>query len=133
MRFDPKDEARFVAALEKGIELFNEQRFFEAYEVWEEQWSEEVTDGADLMQGLLQVAVGFSKLLDGIPKGTVKLLESGAKKLESYAPKAYDLDVAAILEMIEAWKAVAQKMLEQGSAAGIELPKVGIETAVESK
>src|SRR5688500_4837576 len=90
---DPVNEDEgFLAALNRGIALFNEQKFYEAYEVWEERWNEEVSDGADLLQGLLQIAVGFAKLTSGSPQGTVKLLQSGAEKLRLYAPRAYELD-----------------------------------------
>ena len=51
----------FLDALEKGIALFNEQKFFEAYEVFEDRWNIEEDDGADLLQGLLQLSVGCSK------------------------------------------------------------------------
>lgn len=124
---DPEGEsAAFLAALDRGLELFNQRQFFEAYEVWSERWSEEVTEGADLLQGLIQVAVGFAKLEGGSPQGTVKLLQSGAAKLELYAPEAYGIDVQGLLEMLERWRRVAQDMIDQGGAAGVELPQVAV-------
>ena len=122
---DPEGEsAAFLEALDRGLDLFNRQQFFEAYEVWSERWSEEITEGADLLQGLIQVAVGFAKLEGGSPQGTVKLLQSGAAKLELYAPSAYGIDVTALLELLERWRQVAEQMIARGGAAGIELPPV---------
>ncbi len=123
---DDGDDPGFLSALEKGIALFNEQRFFEAYEVWAERWSEESGDGSDLLQGLVQIAVGFAKLSGGDPKGTVKLLDSGANKLGPYAPKAFDLDVDALLALVRDWRAVAAEMLARGGAAGVTLPKASL-------
>lgn len=118
------DDAAFLAALERGIALFNEQRFYDAYEVWAERWSEEVNEGADLLQGLLQIAVGFAKLSGGEPQGTAKLLHSGATKLEAYRPEAYGLDIDAVLRLVGEWQQVAERMLAVGGAAGVELPQV---------
>lgn len=112
-------DASFLAALEKGIELFNAQKFFEAYEVWEEKWNEEESDGADLLQGLLQVAVGFSKLQEGHARAAIKLLETAKPKLELYAPEAYDVDVDAMLELVAEYQAIAERLLEGGAAEAV--------------
>lgn len=120
------DEAAFLAALERGIALFNEQKFYDAYEVWAERWSEEVTEGADLLQGLLQIAVGFAKLAGGQPQGTAKLLQTGSAKLAAYRPEAYGLDIDALLGVVTEWQQAAERMVEAGGAAGVDLPTIGL-------
>jgi predicted metal-dependent hydrolase len=123
---DDAHDPGFLEALERGIELFNQQQFFEAYEVWAERWSSESGDGSDLLQGLVQIAVGFAKLQGGEARGTLKLLDSGATKLAIYSPRAYDVDVDALLELVRAWRAVAAEIVEKGSAAGVTLPAASL-------
>jgi len=108
------EDPEFYKALEKGIALFNEQAFFQAYEVWQERWELECGDGADLLQGLLQIAVGLAKLQGGNPKGTIKLLRTGLEKLAPYAPEAYDVDIATMMTTVEEWQAKAEELVAQG-------------------
>lgn len=97
------DEQEFLQALEQGIDLFNARRFVAAYEVWQERWSVEGGEGADLLQGLLQLAVAFAKLADGSPRSAVKLFDRAEAKLATYTPEAYGLDIAAVLRSVRQW------------------------------
>ena len=47
-------------SLERGVELFNEQRYFEAHEEWEEEWRL-MPEGEDktFFQGLIFAAAAF--------------------------------------------------------------------------
>lgn len=94
-------EDSFRTALERGLELFQEQRFHDAYEVWQAQWEEDASDGTDLLQGLLQLAVACSKLEAHEPQAALKLFERAREKLRAYAPEAYDLDVSGLLAQID--------------------------------
>lgn len=98
-----EEEQLFRAALEKGLEHFNRQEFHEAYDIWESRWHEEVTEGADLLQGLLQIAFAFSKIQNGNPKGAEKLLATGRDKLSLYGDEAYGLDISATLVLVQSW------------------------------
>lgn len=126
---EAEEMAAFLAALEGGLALFNQGEFFAAYEVWAERWNEETTDGADLLQGLLQVAVGFAKLDGGSPEGTIKLLRSGAEKIMMYAPEAYGIDIAALVSTLDAWRAAVERGVAQGSLQNIEFPAVAVPLA----
>tara|TARA_Y100001934_G_scaffold266143_1_gene345251 strand:+ start:862 stop:1242 length:381 start_codon:yes stop_codon:yes gene_type:complete len=106
----------FLDALEKGIALFNEQKFFEAYEVFEDRWNIEEDDGADLLQGLLQLSVGCSKFETGQFRAAIKLFELAIKKIEIYAPSAYDMDIDALLGLVRQWLEVARKFEDMGPA-----------------
>jgi len=99
-----EEEALFRAALEEGIRLFDARRFEEAYEVWYARWEEETTDGADLLQGLLQVAFACCKMGEGNGGAALKLLATARDKLLLYAPEAYDVDVDGILGLVAGWE-----------------------------
>ena len=108
--------AGFHEALEKGIALFDAQKFFEAYEVFEEQWNIEEDEGADLLQGLLQLSVGCSKFETGQFRAAIKLFELALNKIGIYAPSAYDMDIDALLVLVREWLEVARKFEEMGPA-----------------
>ena len=42
-------EKALAEALDRGIELFNKQEFYEAHEIWEVQWNEEQGDERRLL------------------------------------------------------------------------------------
>jgi predicted metal-dependent hydrolase len=45
--------------LEQGVDLFNQGKFFEAHEVWEDLWRETSGPHRICIQGLIQAAVGL--------------------------------------------------------------------------
>jgi predicted metal-dependent hydrolase len=104
--------------LERGIELFNREEFFEAHEVWEDAWREE-KDGPtrNFLQGLIQVAAGFVKMQRGHPRGMAALLLGGANKLAPFSPDGHGLNVAELLDALPHWRKVAESMA-RGEAGG---------------
>lgn len=112
------EEELFHEALERGIALFNEGRYMEAYEVWEARWSEDMTEGTELLQGLLQISVGLAKLEGGNPRGTLKLLDRGMSLLQPYGPEAYDIDISALLEVVIAFRDRAAALIAEGTEGG---------------
>jgi len=112
------EEELFSEALERGIALFNQGRYMEAYEVWEIRWSEDVTEGTELLQGLLQISVGLAKLEGGNPRGTLKLLDRGMGLLKPYGPEAYDIDIDALLEVVSGFRERAAALIAEGNEGG---------------
>lgn len=102
----------FDEALVKGIELFNQQEFYEAHEVWESAWAGELSNDRRLLQGLIQAAAGFYKLQTGAPNGTAKLLESSLTRLRPFVGKARGVELEKLLPLLEAWRDEAKAMLE---------------------
>ena len=69
-------------ALERGVALFNQGKFWEAHEAWEEAWLEQEDERKLFLQGLIQVSAGFFKAtVQNQPSGCVKLLGAGLEKL----------------------------------------------------
>jgi uncharacterized protein len=89
------------AALRRGAALFDQGRFWEAHEAWEEAWLEEDGDVRQFLQGLIQVAAGYHKATVQLqPNGCVKLLGSGLEKLEPLPPSFLGVDLGAFLERV---------------------------------
>ncbi len=96
--------------LERGRELFNAGRYFEAHEVWEDAWLAEKGETRRFLQGLIQITAGFHKgLRQGQPGGCVRLLEAGLSKIAAPAPAAFEIEgftrsVTASLEAAKRWE-----------------------------
>lgn len=68
--------------LRRGAALFEAGRFFEAHEIWEEEWLERSGDDRLALQGLIQLAAALYKEFRGDgPEGCIRLLEAAVSKL----------------------------------------------------
>jgi len=105
----------FRARLERGADLFNERLFFEAHEVWEDQWHLESGEARRLLQGLIQVAAGFVKLQRGQPRGAVLNLGKGARTLAGLPAEFLGVDLEDLRASIARWRSEAARM----DAAGV--------------
>ncbi len=69
------------ALARKGLELFNQQHYFEAHEALELAWRAERGAARELYRGILQVGVGYYHLRRGNYRGAVKLLARSKARL----------------------------------------------------
>ncbi len=83
-------------ALAKAIELWNEQRFFEAHEVLEDVWQAAPDEDRLFWQGIIQVAVGCVHHQRGNVHGTAALLRKAADKLADYPDVHHGVDVVQL-------------------------------------
>ncbi|MDO8434507.1 MAG: DUF309 domain-containing protein [Candidatus Binatus sp.] len=68
---------------ERGIELFNEGRFFECHEVWEEIWLRAEGDEKLFLQGMIQAAVAILHAQRGNLDGARSLYAKSSAKIDS--------------------------------------------------
>jgi predicted metal-dependent hydrolase len=83
--------------LVKGVEEFNNHRFFECHETLEEIWLEEHGEDRLFYQGLIQVAAGYLKWEQGVLIGAIKLWQRGLEKLEGYPGVHLGVDLASLV------------------------------------
>ncbi len=71
----------------EGARLFDERRFFDAHEAWEARWLVETDEMRRLLlQGLIQIAAAFHKLVDkDAPGPAASLFAKGLAKLDRCA------------------------------------------------
>jgi hypothetical protein len=67
---------------EQGIDLFNEGRFFECHEAWEEIWKRSDGEAKVFYQGLIQAAVAILHAQRGNLEGARSLYEKASAKLD---------------------------------------------------
>ncbi len=77
--------SRQAEIFERGIELFNEGRFFECHEAWEEIWLR--AEGAEklFLQGMIQAAVAILHAQRGNLDGARSLYAKAGAKIDSTA------------------------------------------------
>ena len=100
--------------LERGVELFNKEDYFEAHEVWEDAWRQEQGARRRFLQGLIQVAAGFVKLQRRQPRGAKALLERGAENISGHVDDEFGLDLPPLLDSVSKWRDVADHMTASG-------------------
>ena len=88
-------EAQDDPRLQKGIDEFNQQLFFECHETLEEIWLEEHGEDRTFYQGIIQIAAGYFKLQQGVPAGAIKLWRMGLEKIEPYSPVYLGVELAS--------------------------------------
>jgi hypothetical protein len=110
----------------RGARLFDAGEFFEAHEVWEERWRV-ATDKVErnFLQGLIQVAAAFHKLL--VMKSAEpasRLLSKGLAKLDACPAHVEEMDLAAFRERVRA--CVSDLAAHQLTREGIPTMGVGV-------
>jgi predicted metal-dependent hydrolase len=103
----------------QGIRDFNERRYFEAHDVWEDFWHEYREVDRLFLQGLIQVAVGFYHLENGNGKGSCSQFTKALAKLEPYVPRHQGIEVGKLLHDVRQWLTVAERV-SQGESVHIE-------------
>ena len=82
----------------RGLEEFNEERFFEAHEVLEDLWHEYREMDRIFIQGLIQIAAAFYHVQSRNLKGAVSQFIKGNEKLTHFLPAYKDVSVAKLLD-----------------------------------
>ena len=97
----------------KGVEEFNQARFFECHETLEDAWNDEPGTIRMLYQGILQIAVGYLHITRKNWRGAVKVLERGIPKAAHFRPVCQGIDVA---DLITQAQTVRARLLDLGPA-----------------
>ncbi len=87
-------DERFI----RGIELFNDEEFFECHEVIEDLWLATQDEYKDFYKGVIQAAVALHHLTRGNLSGAKKLYGTSSKYLKKYLPKTLGLNVEKLLQ-----------------------------------
>ena len=78
----------------KGIEAFNNRKYYDAHEYWEELWLDYKLNDAQFIQGLIQLAVSYFHFFNQNLNGARSMLKKCLKKFEP-------IEVARGIDVIE--------------------------------
>ena len=93
----------------RGVELFNSGLYWEAHEVWEEEWTPD-RKGPDsgFYKGLIQVAAGCLHYTRHNRRGAVNKWRSGTDYLRPYLPAHRGIALAPLVDAVRAYLAAMQ-------------------------
>lgn len=89
-------------SLQRGIELFNQGRYWDAHEAWEEVWMpDRWGPDRDFYKGLIQVAAGCLHYGRRNRRGARNKWAGGAGYLRPYLPAHHGIDLEALVSRVE--------------------------------
>lgn len=109
----PRLSKQDASDFEEGIRLFNNRKFWESHEAWEQIWRRHSDVNRIFFQGLIQSAAGSHQLQRCIYHGADKHFGNALWKLEPFRPVCLEMDVARFVGEVEA---VHQRVVELGPA-----------------
>lgn len=99
---EPELDRKALAMYHHGIELFNEGRFWDAHEAWEEVWRECEEESRIFFQGIIQVAAGYHLLTElPRPAGARRNLTKAREKLVLFEGVFLGIDVDELRGAVE--------------------------------
>lgn len=101
---------------QQGLRLAREGAFFEAHEEFELAWRACDVEERDFFQGLVHVVVSAYQAGRGKPVAAESQRQKALRRLVAYAPGHRGLDVALLLERLEAAEADPREHLVERNA-----------------
>jgi predicted metal-dependent hydrolase len=112
--------------LREGINLFNEQRFFECHEALEALYQEAEVANKPFIEGLIQVAAAFRIFSEfGEVKGPVRMIYQALVRFEHYQPDFLQVRVRELIATLDSWAKQAQQAARAPAASSI--PKIPLQ------
>jgi predicted metal-dependent hydrolase len=110
--------------MEKGVDLFNAGRYWEAHEAWEQAWIPD-RHGPDrgFYKGLIQAAAGCLHYTRRNARGAISKWRSGIGYLRPYLPQHHGLDLVPFVALVEADLA-ALEQAEHGEWPSLAMPQL---------
>ena len=87
-------------AIELAVQLFNDERYWEAHEVLEQVWKNATGTEKEILNGIILVAAAFVHDEKNEQDICVSILQRARKKLEGATGKYYGIDISVIQDRI---------------------------------
>ena len=92
---------RFKESLKDAINLFNNQKWYEAHDAFEDIWNDLVGDERQIIQGILQVSVSQFHLNKGNLNGAMILLGEGLGRIRNRVSEDLEIDLVLLCSSLE--------------------------------
>ena len=92
---------RFKESLQEAIDLFNNQKWYEAHDAFEDIWNDLVGDERQIVQGILQVSVSQFHLNKGNLNGAMILLGEGLGRIKNRVSEDIEIDLILFCSGLE--------------------------------
>ncbi|MFB3915254.1 MAG: DUF309 domain-containing protein [Terriglobales bacterium] len=113
-----------AAAYQRGLDLFNAEKFFDAHEVLENVWR--ATDGPEknFLQGLIQAAVALHHHSQQNIEGARSVLLRALQNLAPYPGSYGGIDLSALRSELEQWRCALERNEVTPALPKIQYPVV---------
>ena len=91
----------FHDSLDEALDLFNNQKWYEAHDAFEEIWNGLNGDERQIIQGILQVSVSQFHLSKGNLNGAMILLGEGLGRIKSRVSVDLGIDLCLFCKSLE--------------------------------
>ena len=91
----------FHNSLDEALDLFNNQKWYEAHDAFEDIWNGLFGDERQIIQGILQVSVSQFHLSKGNLNGAMILLGEGLGRIKSRVSVDLGLDLYSFCKSLE--------------------------------
>jgi len=108
----------------KGVEEFNQRQFYDCHETLEGVWQKYLEPDRELIQGIIQIAVGYYHLLNDNSVGALKLLRRGVWRVEKFAPGHFNLDLTPFIANVSDDIACTEKNAHP-PVMTLRIPRIG--------
>ena len=85
----------------KALNLFNNQKWYEAHDAFEDIWNDLVGDERQIIQGILQVSVSQFHLNKGNLNGAMILLGEGLGRIRNRVSEDLEIDLILLCSGLE--------------------------------
>ena len=92
---------RFKDSLQEAIDLFNNQKWYEAHDAFEDIWNDLVGDERQIVQGILQVSVSQFHLNKGNLNGAMILIGEGLGRIKNRVSEDLEIDLILLCNSLE--------------------------------
>ena len=107
--------------LRRGVELFNSGRYWDAHEVWEQEWMpDRKGPDAGFYKGLIQVAAGCLHYSRRNRRGAVNKWRSGTDYLRPYLPGHMGVRLAPLVTTVDEFL----EAMQPGDWPDLTMPKI---------
>ena len=91
----------FKNALQEAVDFFNNQKWYEAHDAFEDIWNDLVGDERQIIQGILQVSVSQFHLSKGNLNGAMILLGEGLGRIRNRISDDLEIDLISLCICLE--------------------------------
>ena len=92
---------RFKESLDEAINLFNNQKWYEAHDAFEDIWNDLIGDERQIVQGILQISVSQFHLNKGNLNGAMILIGEGLGRIRNRVSEDLEIDLILLCSSLE--------------------------------
>lgn len=108
-----------------GVAQFNDREFFECHETLEHLWMEDRSAERELIQGIIQIAVGYYHYGRSNRVGALKLLIRGLERVNKYDDRTMDLNIRRFAHEVDSNIQTIRESAE-GTFPPIKIPMIEV-------